>query len=210
MEEAGGGEGFGEGVGGGEGHGEVGAAEGVEGGRKGGGGKEVEEGDVAVEGVGVVGLCGGPGEEARGGEVVGEGAEGVGDEGGGECDEVLAAEEVEVGLHGGGPVEEGEDLRDPRRGLRGGNDFGEVAEGFHHLARRREGCAERASCIVAAQRVNSFDQGKVGSSHHSTLLSDFPQRKKLCFYSPLKCLLIWFFTRKMDLNFLFFFNLIKK
>ena len=48
----------------------------------------MEEGDVAVEGVGVVGLCGGPEEEARGGEVVGEGADGVGDEGGGECDEV--------------------------------------------------------------------------------------------------------------------------
>jgi len=150
VDEAGGGEGFDEGVGGGEGDGEVGAAEGGEGGGEGGGGKEVEEGDVAVEGLGVVGLRGGPGEEARGGEVVGEGAEGVGDEGGGECDEVLAAEGVEVGLHGEGAVEKGEDLRDPRRGLRGGNDVGEVAEGLHHLTRRREGC------IAAAQRVNSF------------------------------------------------------
>lgn len=157
MEEAGGSEGFGKGVGGREGDGEVCAAEGGDGGGEGGEGKEGEEGDVAVEGVGVFGLRGGPGEETHGGEMVGEGAERVGDEGGGESDEVLAAEGIEVGLHGGRAIEEGEDLREPRRGLRGGNDVGEVAEGFHHLARRREECAERASCILAAQRINSFE-----------------------------------------------------
>lgn len=37
----------------------------------------------------------------------------MGDEGGGEGDEELAAEGVEVGLHGGGTVEEGEDLGEP-------------------------------------------------------------------------------------------------
>lgn len=93
-------------------------AEAGDSGGEGGGGQEGEEGHVAVEGVGVVGLCGGPREEARGGERVGEGAERVGNEGGGERDEVLAAEGVEVGLHGGRTVEEGDDLRDPRRGLR--------------------------------------------------------------------------------------------
>lgn len=84
--------------------------------------------------MGVVG--GGPGEEAEGGVGVGEGAEGVGDEGGGEGDEVAAAEGVEVGLHGRGTVEEVEDLGEPGGGLQvspGGNDVGEVAEGFHHF-----------------------------------------------------------------------------
>lgn len=163
VDEGGGGEGGGEGVGGGEGEGEVGAAEGGEGAAEGGRvvEEEREEGDVAVEGVGVVRLRGGPGEEACGDEGVivsvrvrvGEGAEGVGDEGGGEDDEELAAEGVEVGLHGGGSIEEGEDPWDPRGGVSGrrsgDGDVGEVAEGMHHFAGREEGCAERASsCIV--------------------------------------------------------------
>lgn len=67
VDEAGGGECFDEGVGSGEGERE--AFEVIEMAAEGGGVVEEEgkEGYMAVEGVGVVTLCGGPGEEACGG-----------------------------------------------------------------------------------------------------------------------------------------------